>query len=275
MNLRNQILNRFTWPRLVALGACGAALVVIGYGTVGAQLAANRNVRTVSGRIQEFTTAPRGEVDGATLSDGTLLHWPPHVGERVTEMVKKGDRVEATGQTETGPRGDTHFEVSSITNMRTDASLDVATIGPPALPLRGGPRSRPGREVGESRSVRGLIERFTTAPRGEVDGAVLSEGSVIHWPPHLQERFTSALKQGDEVNATGWMETTPRGDTRLEVANVTNAKSGASIDNDDAPRRGPRRFSVERDPARDQRLTDLQAQLDRIQREIDQLRREQ
>jgi hypothetical protein len=274
MSLRNQMLNRVTWKRALTLAACGAALLVAGFGTVRAQLAANRDARKVSGRIQEFTTAPRGEVDGATLDDGTLLHWPPHVGERVADMVKKGDKVEATGQTETGPKGDTHFEVQSITNVRTDATLDVASIAPPGPPRRGGPRGRAGREVGESRSVRGSIERFTTAPRGEVDGAVLDEATVIHWPPHLQDRFKSALSEGDEVKVSGWMETTPRGETHLEVANVTNVRTGASIDNDDAPARGPRRFSADRGSDRDQRLNDLQEQLNRIQREIDRLRRE-
>jgi hypothetical protein len=270
MSLRNKIRDSVTWKRGLAAVAASAGLVLLGHGPVGAQLA-DRGDRTIAGRIQDFTTAPRGEIDGATLDDGTLLHWPPHTGERMSEMLKKGDRVEAQGMPETTPKGDTHFEVRSITNLRTDASLDVASLPPPNGPRRD-PRPRPGRELGESRTVRGAIDRFTTAPRGEVDGAVLGDGTVIHWPPHLQDRFTNGLRKGDEVKVVGQMETTPRGDTHLEVASVTNERTDASIVNDDRPPRGPRRGPAAGREDRDRQLRDLQEQLERIQREIDRLK---
>ena len=33
-------------------------------------------MKSVSGVVKSFTTAPKGEVDGAVLEDGTVLHWP-------------------------------------------------------------------------------------------------------------------------------------------------------------------------------------------------------
>ena len=71
--------------------------------------------------MDRFTTAPRGEVDGVVLDDGTWLHWPPHMEDRFKDILKEGDRVSATGRTETGPAGDTHFEIQSLTNLRTNA----------------------------------------------------------------------------------------------------------------------------------------------------------
>src|ERR1700678_3050797 len=44
---------------------------------------------------------------------------------------------------------------------------------------------------GEARTAQGRLQSFTTAPMGEVDGAVLDDGTVIHWPPHLANRFTA------------------------------------------------------------------------------------
>lgn len=273
MKTSARICNFLGRKRIALLAACASALIPLG--VLSAQSVADRGARTASGRIQEFTTAPRGEIDGATLGDGTTLHWPPHVGTRVAELFKKGDRVEATGQIETGPAGDTHFEVRSIVNARTDETFDIERAGPPERPRRGEPRRRPVRERGAQAEARGTIDRFTTAPRGEIDGAVLDDGSVIHWPPHLQDRFRDALSKGDRVRVTGWNETTPRGDRHLEVATLQNVDSGKSVENDDLPPpRREQRFSPEQDTDVSTRLDAMQRQIDRLERELDRLRRE-
>ncbi len=60
-----------------------------------------------------------GEIDGAILDDGTVTHWPPHLADRFSALVARGDRIKVSGWTETGPAGDSHFEVQSVTNLRT------------------------------------------------------------------------------------------------------------------------------------------------------------
>ena len=87
---------------------------------------------------------------------------PPHLEDRFVNVVKQGDRVRATGQTESGPAGDTHFEVQSVTNLRTDVRADNpdSAVGPPApsvcvttgpagaMPIVTRPLTRPGDQVG-------------------------------------------------------------------------------------------------------------------------------
>jgi hypothetical protein len=252
----------------------------------------------VRGSVQSMNTAPRGEVDGATLDNGTLLHWPPHMQDRFSNAIKVGDQVRATGRQETGPRGDSHFEVQSVTNVRTNATVENPdfTNGPPGPGPGRGPRERgrrmpgpPAPPVGgpaaDARNltppieVRGSVQRMTTAPQGEVDGAVLDGATWLHWPPHLQDRFTSLIKPGDQVRATGRTETGPAGDTHFEVQKVTNVQTNATAENPDflgaspglaaAPQPGPALNSgdIER------RLQDLQSQIDALRREIDRLRR--
>ena len=93
------------------------------------------------GKVERFTTAPLGETDGAMLDDGTWLHWPPHLQNQFTAILSKGDRIQATGRTETGPAGDTHFEVQYVTNLRTKAKAENPDFGngppPPPPGLRG------------------------------------------------------------------------------------------------------------------------------------------
>ena len=144
------------WKRgLAASGAVILALVVFAaLIEARAQSPDQRDVKTVQGKVESFSTAPRGEVDGAVLDDGTAIHWPPHLGDRISSMVAKGDRVRATGWMETGPRGDTHLEIEAIKNLGTKASFDRSDE---PLPPRAGPRGPRGSNVEER--VRALEER--------------------------------------------------------------------------------------------------------------------
>jgi hypothetical protein len=33
--------------------------------------------------------------------------------------------------------------------------------------------------------MRGIVQRFTLTPRGELDGFLLADGTQVHLPPHL------------------------------------------------------------------------------------------
>ena len=95
----------------------------------------NQDVRTITGAVRSMNTAPRGEIDGAQLDTGVLLHWPPHLQDQFRNLVAVGDRVQATGRMETGPAGDTHFEVQSVTDLRTNTTATNPDFvgGPPPV----------------------------------------------------------------------------------------------------------------------------------------------
>ena len=218
---------------------------------------------TMTSRIRIFTTAPRGEQDGATLDDGTLVHWPPHLGERIAAIVKTGDRVRVAGRMESGPAGDRHFEASQIRNVETGDTLDVAISPPPPGPPRPPRGARGG--IGEQ-TTRGVVREFTQAPRGEIDGVVLDNGTVVHWPPHRQDEFRSIVKKGDRVLAFGRTETAPRGETQFETTGLKNLDTGvvrgdvstAHVDRSAGPiNEGP-----------DARLRAIEERLERIERLI-------
>jgi hypothetical protein len=246
--------------------------------------------KTVQGRLESFTTAPMGEVDGATLDDGTVVHWPPHLADRFTSILAKGDRIRVAGMMETGPTGDTHFEVQTVTNLRTNASAEY-DFGPPPPP-RGpgrlpGPPPPVGPRSGEVKTLQGRVESFTTAPMGEVDGATLDDGTVVHWPPHLADRFTAILAKGDRVRVSGRMETGPAGDTHFEVQTATNIRTNASASGELAGRPalpGAGRVTPEgsddfvQAPGSPQdvqrRLKSLEDQISQLREEIRRLRRE-
>jgi hypothetical protein len=172
---------------------------------------------------------------------------------------------------ETGPAGDTHFEVQQLTNLRTKASA-TNQAGPVAPPPPKGPVGQipprppapldPVPARGNADSAEGVVTQFTTAPRGEIDGAVLDNGTILHWPPDQADRFSRVVAKGDRVRAIGRTETGPAGDTHFEVQQLTKIDYAT-----------PGR--VASSPADlDQRLRDLERQVELLRKEIERLREE-
>jgi hypothetical protein len=214
----------------------------------------------VRGTVTDLTTAPKGEIDGLMLDSGKWVHWPPHLTDRFTAIVAKGDKVEASGYVETDPKGGTKVEISTLTNLRTKDTRDNPDRPAP-------PKADVDRGGGDALTVNGTIKEFTTAPKGEVDGLMLSDGTWVHWPPHLAERFTGILAKGDKIKVTGVMGTGPKGDTKLEVSTVTNLRTNRSIENPDRPLPAAGRAGAVED-----RLRALEDRLEELSREIQRLR---
>ncbi len=241
--------------------------------------------RTARGTVERLNTAPKGEIDGAILDDGTFLHWPPHLEDRFSAVVRKGDRVEAAGRLETGKRGETRFEVRTLTNLDTRASAENNEPRGKRKKDRRGPPPGP-RRSGPSETIRGTVERMNTAPKGEIDGAILEDGTFLHWPPHLEERFMAEVDEGDRVEALGFREIGKKGEERFEVEALTNLKTDKTVRRDDAPphdRRRDDRREERRDERRDdrgakssrsERIRQLKQEVERLDREIERLERD-
>lgn len=243
------------WAGGTAIAAAGLLLLTGPDGW--AQPPKGGRVTTAEGVVKEYTTAPRGEIDGAVLDDGTTLHWPPHLADKFQGVATKGDKVRATGWTETGPAGDTHFEVGQVTNLRTKASA-TNDDRPPAPPPPPPPLPPVVPAPGQDNAAEGVVKEFTTAPRGEMDGVILDNGTVLHWPPHLADRFSGIAAKGDRVRATGRTETGPAGDTHFEVQQLTKVGNTPAARSADLERR----------------VRDLEAQVEQLRREIERLRRQ-
>src|SRR5580704_4080809 len=52
--------------------------------------------------------------------------------------------------------------------------------------------------------TRGIVQRFTLTPIGELDGVILADGTEIHLPPHLTTQLAGAVRMGDAVTVQGY-----------------------------------------------------------------------
>lgn len=136
------------------------------------------------GTVKQYTLAPRGEVDGLILNDGTEVHFPKHLSTQVVFAIRPGDDVSIRGLK---ARGLPLVDAASITNVNTGKTV-----------VDNGRDFR-----GPDQTASGRISVVLHGRRGEVNGAVLDNGTVLRLPPPEAERLASSLQVGQPVFARG------------------------------------------------------------------------
>ncbi len=158
------------------------------------------------GTVAQYSLTPRGDVDGLILADGTEVHFPPHLGTQLVFLVKPGDAVTINGLK---ARNVPMVMAMQITNDATSKS--VADTGRPA----GGPPPRehgPGREghgpggpgpMGQKLDAQGVVKMQLHGPRGDLNGVLLQDGTIVRLPPPEAQRREAALAVGKTIYVQG------------------------------------------------------------------------
>lgn len=140
------------------------------------------------GRVKQYTLTPRGDIDGLILTDGTEVKLPPHLSAQVVYTIRPGDEVSIRGLR---ARAIPLVDAASVTNIATGKS--VTDDDPPRGLDRGGAQQ----------AFSGRIIAALHGKRGEVNGAVLDDGTQLRLPPPEAERFAGWLQPGQMVSVRG------------------------------------------------------------------------
>lgn len=141
----------------------------------------------IQGKVAQYSLTPRGDVDGLLMADGTEVHLPPHLSTQLVFAVKPGDAVTIHGLK---ARAVPMVMAMSITNDATHAEV-VAT----------GPHERHG--GGTPMEVSGKVKEQLHGPRGDLNGVLLEDGTIVHLPPPEAERLASQLAAGQSIYVRG------------------------------------------------------------------------
>ena len=142
----------------------GTGTAALGQGVAGYDL---DQFPAIDGKVAQYSLTPRGEVDGVILDDGTQVHLPPHLGAQLVFVVKPGDKISVRGLK---AREIALIESVSVTNNATH--LSVVDTGPPGS-----------RSTGQTLQASGHVKAQLHGPRGELNGVLLEDGTIIHLPP--------------------------------------------------------------------------------------------
>jgi hypothetical protein len=112
------------------------------------------------------------------------------------------------------------MQAVSITDDVTGRT--VVDTGPPRS--GGGPGAGSAASIPGLTEIQGRVRMPLHGPRGEMDGALLEDGTVLRLPPPEAERFAAVLQPGQNLVAEGALLASPLGKA-LEVRQI-----GASRD---------------------------------------------
>src|SRR3954447_4663312 len=174
---------------LAALLVAGAA---IGAGAAYSQTPAamwdTSQLPETRGTVKQYTLTLRGEVDGLILNDGTEVKLPPHLTGQIVFAIRPGDAVTIRGLKAFAlPLVD----AASVTNDATGAT--VIDNVPPAGPNR----------WAAQQIISGRIAAPLHGKRGEVNGALFDNGTILRLPPPEAERLQGSLQPGQTVAVRG------------------------------------------------------------------------
>ena len=153
----------------------------------------SQSLPAVSGTVAHYTLTPRGDVDGLVLSDGTEIHVPPRLSSQLVFVAKPGDKVTAHGLKALNEK---LVDAVSVTNDATGQK--VTDNGAPGF-------GRPGHGPAgmQAMQAQGTIQEVLHGPRGEVNGAMLNDGTILRMPPPEAARLASLLQPGATVVGRG------------------------------------------------------------------------
>src|SRR5437870_8483895 len=141
------------------------------------------------GEVQQFTLTLRGDIDGLILTDGTEVKTPPHLSTEIAYSVKPGDMVSIHG-----------LHGAALPLVQAVSITDEATGR--TIIDNSAPRPGPAPGVGPAAlilgqtEVQGRVRMTLHGPRGDVNGALLEDGTVLRLPPPEADRFATLLQPG-------------------------------------------------------------------------------
>jgi hypothetical protein len=153
----------------------------------------------IVGTMKTFTMTPVGDLEGMILADGTEVHVPPHLSAQLAAAVRQGEAVRVLGWRTNVP----NFVVATaLTGQRGQSVVDQ---GPPPPGMRPPPRP-PGQPApgAQQATVQGRVQQVLHGPAGDVNGALLDDGTILKVPPPLAWQASSTLQPGQVVTVQGW-----------------------------------------------------------------------
>lgn len=147
----------------------------------------------VEGQVQRMLINPYGEVDGLRLSDGTIVKFAPHMADALTAAVQVGDAVRIIG------RAQARGTVKADAVVHTASGRTVYDQPPPVGEGRVLPPHLRAQRL-QPQQVEGQVEAVLTGPRGEANGVILSDGSIVRFPP---ESLRLSVQTGAPFAASG------------------------------------------------------------------------
>jgi hypothetical protein len=161
------------------------------------------------GTVERFVMNPHGEIDGLILDCGTdaavLVHVPPHLSAQIEAAVHPGKAVRVRG---VRPRG--ADMIAAVAVFAADGRA-IVDDGPGDKHHKDACLNAPKKHAAQKSQIAGTVRLSLHAPKGELRGALLQDGSTVRIGPKEAQRFAKLLQPGASVAVRGDGIETPHG----------------------------------------------------------------
>jgi hypothetical protein len=140
------------------------------------------------GQVKQLLINAHGEADGFILSDGTEVHFPPHMGAEIEARIAPGDEVTIRGAK---PRS---ADLIAAVAIDTASGHRIDDKGP-----RGdeeGDGNEPAKPEHEPMEHEAAVVRALHGPKGEVRGALFEDGITVRFPKHEADWISELIVPG-------------------------------------------------------------------------------
>ncbi|MFM0229673.1 hypothetical protein [Paraburkholderia sediminicola] len=145
------------------------------------------------GTVTQFLLNPHGELDGFILGIDRQVHFPPHLSRHVARHVSVGDKVRVRG---VKPRA---ADIVAAVQLTSGTGVVILDEGPHP---HGEKHEKPDVDK-RAVEVTGEVMLSLYGPKGELRGALLTDGTSIRMPPHAAEELSSYLESGAHIQVWG------------------------------------------------------------------------
>ena len=143
----------------------------------------SENSLETKGTVERLLMNSQGDVDGFLLNDGTQVSVPPPMAAQLTSVIAPKDKVDVKGF-RTNSRV---FEAQSVFNRTTEKSVALTPLN----------------ESRQQLSAQGKIRTQLYGARGEVNGVILADGTIVRFGPGFLEKSDVKLDVGQSLRASG------------------------------------------------------------------------
>lgn len=152
-----------------------------------------------TGKISSFATNPDKAYDSFVIdvqNEQKSIKFPPHMASQIMKATKVGDTVTVYGESHVTPENTTHIHFKKLSKDGNEISEVKPAFKLPSLSTQ------------TSTTVEGTIKELRKGPKGDINGAYLNDGTIVHMPPKESETLAALLKVGDNIKVTGTLKPT-------------------------------------------------------------------
>ncbi|MEH1951979.1 MAG: hypothetical protein V7K77_34250 [Nostoc sp.] len=151
---------------------------------------------TFTGEVKQYLLNPEGKVDGLLLNNGLQVKFPPQMADSLVGIITPNTKVSIFGNSGFSTRFGQEVRAKSITNSQTGQTL---VEQPPTTAPQ-----PPNLNNYSTLSAEGTAQNWLVGHRGEINGVIISNGTIVKFPPHVGEQLASMANIGNTIQAKGF-----------------------------------------------------------------------